>query len=146
MIEQVSVFLENETGHLASLAHALADADINMRALMVADTSEFGVVRILCDRPRAARAALEQAGFGVSITRVIAIEMPDRPGGLAEAVQTLSDAGVNIEYMYAFVEPGAKAAVDIARVNDPDRAASALDAAGIRCLSADELYATDADA
>ncbi|MBE0477142.1 MAG: ACT domain-containing protein [Coriobacteriia bacterium] len=143
MVEQVSVFLENEPGHLAELTRALAAAGINMRALVVADTAEFGVVRIICDRPRAAKEALEASGFGVTLTRVLAVQMPDRPGGLAQVVGVLSDAGVNIEYMYAFVEPGADAAVDIVRVDDPKRAAEALEDAGVRCLRAEDLYATE---
>lgn len=143
MVEQVSVFLENAPGHLAALTRALADAGINMRALVVADTSEFGVVRIICDRPRAAKEALGRAGFGVSLTSVLAVEMPDRPGGLADVVRALADVGANVEYMYAFVEPRADAAVDIVRVDEPEKASRALSAAGLRCLSASELYATD---
>ncbi|MEN6431149.1 MAG: ACT domain-containing protein, partial [Coriobacteriales bacterium] len=83
MVEQLSVFLENTTGRLAELTRALGDAGLNMRALMVADTSEFGVVRVICDRPHAAADVLENAGFSASLTEVIAVEVPDRPGGLA---------------------------------------------------------------
>jgi len=143
MIEQVSVFLENRPGHLAQLARTLADAGINMRALMVADTEQFGVVRVICDRPHAAKAALEEAGFGVSITPVIAVEMPDRPGGLAEVLETLGRENINVEYAYAFVEPGAKAAVDIFKV-DNERAADVLRSAGLRVIAADALYEQDA--
>jgi len=143
MIEQVSVFLENRPGHLAQLARTLADAGINMRALMVADTEQFGVVRVICDRPHAAKAALEEAGFGVSITPVIAVEMPDRPGGLAEVLETLGRENINVEYAYAFVEPGAKAAVDIFKVDDK-RAADVLRSAGLSVIAADALYERDA--
>jgi hypothetical protein len=142
MIEQVSVFLENKPGHLAQMTRVLADADINMRALMVADTEQFGVVRIICDRPQAARAALEQAGFGVSITWVIAVEIPDRPGGLAEVLEALGAAGVNVEYAYAFVEPGAAAAVDIFKVDAPG-AAEVLMAAGMNVIEPERLYEAD---
>lgn len=142
MIEQVSVFLENSPGHLAQLTRALADAQINLRALMVADTSEFGVVRIICDRPHAAKSVLETAGFGVSITRVLAVEIPDSPGGLADVLDVLGRASVNVEYAYAFVEPGRSAAVDIFKVDDP-AAADALTVAGIKVIEPDRLYVQD---
>lgn len=143
MIEQVSVFLENSPGHLARLTRTLADAGVNMRALMVADTEQFGVVRIICDTPLAAKRTLEDAGFGVSVTRVIAVEIPDRPGGLADVLDLLGAAGINVEYAYAFVEPGADAAVDIFKVDD-ERAAAVLSDAGIRVIEPDKLYAMDA--
>ncbi|MBN1192104.1 MAG: ACT domain-containing protein [Coriobacteriia bacterium] len=113
-----------------------------MRALMVADTAEFGVVRIICDRPETARRALESAGFGVSATEVIAVEVPDRPGGLADVLEVIGAAGTNVEYAYCFVEPGGNAAVDVFRVDDAAGATEALKLAGMRVLSADEVYAT----
>lgn len=143
MIEQVSVFLENSPGHLARLTRTLANASINMRALMVADTENFGVVRIICDTPNVAKEVLEGEGFGVSITRVIAVEIPDRPGGLADVLDVLGDAGVNVEYAYAFVEPGAEAAVDIFKVDD-ERAVRVLASAGITVIEPERLYEKDA--
>jgi len=142
MIEQVSVFLENKPGHLAELTRALANADINLRALMLADTSQFGVARIICDHPNAAKKVLEQSGFGVSITQVLAVEIPDTPGGIADVLDVLGRAGVNVEYAYAFVEPGRSAAVDIFKVDDPT-AADALTVAGISVIAPDRLYAID---
>jgi len=145
MIEQVSVFLENSPGHLAQLTRALADAQINLRALMVADTSEFGVVRIICDRPRAAKAVLDDAaGFGVSITSVLAVEIPDTPGGLADVLEVLGRASVNVEYAYAFVEPGRTAAVDIFKVDDA-AGADALTVAGINVVTPERLYVQDTE-
>ena len=144
MIEQVSVFLENSPGHLAQLTRTLADAQINLRALMVADTSEFGVVRIICDRPRAAKTVLEAAGFGVSITSVLAVEIPDSPGGLADVLEVLGRASVNVEYAYAFVEPGRTAAVDIFKVDD-SAAADALTVAGINVITPERLYVQDTE-
>ena len=141
-IEQVSVFLENKPGHLAQLARTLADAGINMRALMVADTSEFGVARIICDRPHAAKAHLESEGFGVSITPVVAVEVPDRPGGLAEVLEALGARGVNVEYAYAFVEPGADAAIDVFKADDAS-AAQVLAEAGIKVVEPATLYLQD---
>lgn len=142
MIEQLSVFLENKPGHLARLTRTLADARINLRALMVADTAEFGVIRIICDHPIAAKKVLEEAGFGASITRVIAVEIPDHPGGLADVLDALSAADVNVEYAYAFVEPGAQVAVHIFKVDDA-RAPDALAAAGINVIGPEKLYSLD---
>jgi hypothetical protein len=141
MVKQLTVFLENSPGRLAGLTRALGDAGVNMRALMVADTAEFGVVRIICDRPDVAREALEAAGFGVSVTDVIAVEVPDRPGGLADILEILGGIGVNVEYAYCYVEPGGSAAVDVFRVEDIHGARVALEAAGIRVLDSAEVNA-----
>ncbi len=144
MIRQLSVFLENNPGRLAELCRVLGDAEVNMRALMVADTAEYGVVRVICDTPARAQEVLEGAGFGVSVTEVIAVEVPDRPGGLAHVLELLGDDGLNVEYAYCFVEPSGAGAIDIFRVEDPARASAALDAGGIRVLAAADLYRADA--
>ncbi|TDB39041.1 MAG: amino acid-binding protein [Actinobacteria bacterium] len=143
MIEQVSVFLENKSGRLAELTRVLGDAGINMRALMVADTAEFGVVRLICDRPRHALQVLEASGFGASVTEVIAVAVPDRPGGLADVLESLGSGGLNVEYAYCFVEPSGDAAVDIFRVDDPASAKSALVSAGIVVVEPGALYVAD---
>lgn len=142
MVEQLSVFLENKSGRLAELCRTLGDAGIDMHALMVADTAEFGVIRIICDTPVRAKALLEGQGFGVSVTRVTAVEIPDRPGGLADVLETLGRSGMNVEYAYCFVEPSGDAAVDVFKVDDAG-ADEALTSAGFRCMSADELYSPD---
>lgn len=142
MVEQVSVFLENKSGRLAELARTLGEAGINMHALMVADTSEFGVVRIICDAPERAKALLDERGFGASITRVLAVEMPDRPGGLGDLLDALDAEGMNVEYAYCFVEPTGDAAVDVFRVDD-QRAEEVVSAAGFRVLAPAELYSPD---
>ena len=143
MIDQVSVFLENTAGRLAKLTRALGNAGINMHALMVADTEEFGVVRIICDTPQKAKALLDEQGFSASTTQVLAVEVPDRPGGLADVLEALDAAGVNVEYAYCFVEPSGDAAVDVLKVDDP-AAEGVLRSAGFRTIPAGELYATDA--
>ena len=142
MIEQVSVFLENKAGRLAELTRSLGDAGINMHALMIADTAEFGVVRIICDRPRRAASVLEGEGFAASVTPVIAVAVPDRPGGLADVLEALDRNGVNVEYAYCFVEPSGTAAVDVLKVDEAE-AESVLAAAGFEVLAAGSLYVPD---
>lgn len=143
MIDQVSVFLENRTGRLAELSRAMGDAGIDMHALMVADTEQFGIVRIICDTPRRAAALLDEMGFSASVTKVVAVEIPDRPGGLADVLEALGAKGVSVEYAYCFVEPSGDAAVDIFKVDGPG-ADDVLSAAGFRALAPGELYAPDA--
>lgn len=142
MIEQLSVFLENKSGRLAELCRTLGDAGINMHALMVADTSDFGLIRIICDRPATAKRLLDEGGFSASTTRVLAVEIPQRPGGLADVLEALDGAQMNVEYAYCFVEPSGDAAVDVFKVDD-EKAEAVLAAAGFRVLSPAELYAPD---
>ncbi len=143
MVKQLTVFLENSPGRLAGLTRAIGNAGVNMRAMMVADTADFGVVRIICDRPDTAQEALESAGFGVSVTEVLAVEVPDRPGGLADVLEVLGGVGVNVEYAYCFVRPSGSCAVDVFKVDDT-RAAEVLAAAGFTVVPPAELYAPDA--
>jgi hypothetical protein len=140
MVKQLTVFLENTPGRLATLTRAIGDAGVNMRALMVADTTQFGVVRIICDLPDVALDALEGAGFGVTVTDVIAVEVPNRPGALADALEALEAIDVNVEYAYCFVEPGGAGAIDVLRVESIAAAVAALEAAGMRVLRAEEAY------
>lgn len=143
MIEQLSVFLENKPGHLARLARTLGDAGINMHALMIAETSDFGMIRIICDTPNRAKTLLDELGFGSSVTRVTAVEIPDRSGGLADVLEALGQVGMNVEYAYCFVKSSGDAAVDVFKV-DGDDPESALTAAGFRVMHAEELYESDA--
>ena len=142
MVEQVSVFLENKSGRLAELTRVLGDAGINMHALMVADTSDFGVARIICDAPERAKTLLDEAGFGASVAKVLAVEVPDRPGGLADLLEALQSADLNVEYAYCFVDPSGNAAIDVFRVDD-QRAGKVLSAAGFRVLTPADLYSPD---
>jgi hypothetical protein len=143
MIQQLSVFLENRPGRMAEMARVLGEAGNNMRAFVIADTAEFGVARIIVDRPVAAQRALQAAGFGVTVTAMIAVAVPDHPGGLAQVLDTLGAAGVNVEYGYCFVQPDGNVAVDVFRVEDPEAACAALDAAGIGTVAADAIYTLD---
>ncbi len=139
MVRQLTVFLENSPGRLARLTRTLGDAGVNMRALMVADTAEFGVVRIICDRTQVAKDALEDAGFSVSVTEVIAVAVPDHPGGLADILEVLGAEDINVEYAYCFVEPGGSSAVDVFRVERVTDAMRVLGEAGIRVLRAADI-------
>jgi hypothetical protein len=142
VIEQLSVFLENKSGRLAEMTRALGNAEINMRALMVADTEEFGVVRIICDHPAKAKGVLEAAGFGVSATTVVAVEIPDTPGGLADVLEALGSQSMNVEYAYCFVEPSGSAAVYVFKVDNAN-AGDYLSSVGFRVLGPSDLYAGD---
>ena len=138
---QISVFLENKSGRLAEVTRSLADAGINIRALSLAETIDYGVLRLIVDRPHETKQALSGAGFTVSETEVIAVEMPDRPGGLAAIVDVVTASGLNIEYLYAFVGQRGENAVVIFRIDEVTAALEALRKGGARILSSDELSA-----
>ena len=129
MIDQVTVFLENTKGRLAALTRTLADADVNMDALTIAETSDYGLVRIICDDPAKAVEALGAADFRAITTKVIAVAVPNRPGGLADLLDEFEKLDLNIEYGYCFSSHGDRA-VDVLKVADADRAAAAIAAAG----------------
>jgi hypothetical protein len=138
-IQQLSLFVENKPGHIAAPARLLAANGIDIRALYIADTQQFGIVRmIVADLPRAA-ALLESGGFVVKVTEVLAVEVPDRPGGLASVLGALDGTGINIEYMYAFPCVRSGSAILIFRFADPDAAIAHLQSAGINLLARDEL-------
>ncbi|HOO78740.1 MAG TPA: ACT domain-containing protein [bacterium] len=139
-VKQISVFLENKPGRLTGLTRALSEAGINIRALSLADTTDFGIMRLIVDRPEEALKALQGRGYSVAETDVLAVEIPDRPGGLAHAAETISAAGINIEYMYAFVEKKGGNAVVVFRVDDLEATAGALAAAGIPVLPPKDVY------
>lgn len=136
---QISVFLENKSGRLAEVTRTLAQAQVNIRALSLAETIDYGVLRLIVDQPRSAREALAQAGFTVTETQVIAVEVPDRPGGLAELVELLTRQGLNVEYCYAFVSKRGDNAVVILRVDQAEQAIQVLGEGGARVLGAEEV-------
>ncbi|MEW5763268.1 MAG: ACT domain-containing protein, partial [Bacillota bacterium] len=135
------VFLENKSGRLAAVSRILGANDINIRALCIADTSDFGILRLIVNDPERAHDVLKEAGFTVSATSVIAVQVPDRPGGLAEVLSVLEEAGLNIEYLYAFVTKISGQALVILKVEDVDRAAELLRAGGIVVPRPEEVYA-----
>ncbi len=140
-VEQISVFLENKSGRLAEVAGILAAAGVNIRALSLADTAEFGILRLIVDQNDRAKRALADGGFTVGKTEVVALEVLDRPGGLAQILGALDRAGINVEYMYAFVHRSGDNAILIVRFEEPDSAIRALSQAGVRVLTGHELYA-----
>ncbi len=130
-IRQISVFVGNEKGALCALTGALAEAGVNLRALSVADTQDFGILRLIVDDPDRAKAVLEANGKIVSVTNVVAVSIPDEPGGLARVLSILRDADINLEYLYAFVAPSGGHASLVLRVADNAAAEAVLAQNGI---------------
>jgi hypothetical protein len=140
-VEQISVFLENKSGRLAEVAGVLARAGVNIRALSLADTTDFGILRLIVNDTEKAKKVLKENGFTVGKTEVLAVEVPDRPGGLANILNAMRDAGINVEYMYAFVQRSGGNAIIIFRFDELDKAISALQKAGILILKGEDVYA-----
>ena len=139
-VNQISVFLENKSGRLAAVTDLLYRHNVNIRALSIADTSDFGILRLIVDQPQLAFNALKSEGFSVSMTEVIGVEMPDRPGGLAGVLKILETHGFNIEYLYAFIGRGENGALVICRVERAEEAVKCLEENGINVLTGEELY------
>jgi hypothetical protein len=138
-VEQTTVFLENRSGRLADVAALLAGAGVNIRATALADAADFGILRLIVNDTDKANQVLKAHGFSVSKTHVVAVAVPDRPGGLAEILAAIRDARLNVEYMYAFVHRRDVDATIIFRFDDLDRAVASLQAAGVRLLSGEEI-------
>ena len=139
-IKQLSVFLQNKQGRLANVAKIFAEEKINIRALSVADTADFGILRMIVDQPDHACAFLKKAGFAVTITEVIAVKMPDSPGGLNDLLQLLQECGVNLEYMYAFCGMAKGSAINVIRVDKMNEVLDSLLGKGVALLSDAEVY------
>ncbi len=136
-IEQISVFIENETGGLADVVNALARSAVDIRAMSIADQTDFGIVRLIVNDTDRASFALREAGFTVRRTPVVAVLVPDRPGGLATTLNALR--GISVEYMYAFVRKSGEQAVVVFRFDDVDRAVATLREAGASLLEAADV-------
>ena len=137
-VRQISVFLENRPGSLLGMTQKLAENGIDMRAFSLAETSEFGIARILVDDVLETVDVLKEAGYVSSLTPVLAIVIDDAPGGLNQVLSLMADAGVNVEYMYAFSGKGPEAYM-VLRVNDEKEATAILKGAGIRQVEQEEL-------
>lgn len=138
-VNQVSIFLENSKGRLAEVTRILAKKGIDLRALSLADTSDFGVLRIIVADPDRCLGVLKENGFVARTTEVVAVEVEDRPGGMSRVLDVLDEAGLNVEYMYAFVAKAGEHAVVVCKIDERGRALEVLKAKGIRTLSAAEL-------
>jgi len=139
-IHQLSLFLENKPGQMTEPCRVLAAAGISIRTLTLADTQRFGILRLIVSDWQQARTQLEEAGYVVNITEVVAVEVSDRPGGLATMLELFDDRHINIEYMYAFTFSRDDRAVFIFRFDQPDAAIERLRAAGINVLEDVEVY------
>ncbi|HHB76059.1 MAG TPA: ACT domain-containing protein [Desulfobulbus sp.] len=140
-VEQIAVFLENKSGRLAEITGILAENEINIRALSVADTADFGILRLIVNKVDLARKVLKENGFTVGKTNVIAVEVPDQAGGLAGVLKTVETEGLNVEYMYAFVNKTGENAVLIFRFDEMDKAIQSLQKAGLTLLSGEQVCA-----
>lgn len=140
-VEQISIFLENKSGRLADVADVLAKAGINIRALSLADTADFGILRLIVNNTEKAKEVLKENGFTVGKTEVVAIEVPDRPGGLGGILNALKGEEINVEYMYAFVQKSGENAIIIFRFDDIGKAIVVLQRAGVRILKGEEVHA-----
>ena len=139
-IEQLSVFVENKPGKLVEALETLAGAAIDLRALSLADTADFGILRLIVDKPSIALGVLQDAGYLVKTSEVVSVIVGDRPGGLAAVLRILADAGIDVEYTYAFVAHSRDNAYVILRVNDNAAALKVLSNNGVSILSAQEAY------
>lgn len=140
LIKQISVFVENKLGRLADITQILSENKIDIRALSIADTTDYGILRLIVNEPEKAVEVLKNAHMTVSITNVLAVGIPDQPGGFASAIRVLSDAGMGVEYAYAFITPEDGEAYVILRVDDNAKASEILKAGGVNLLSQEQLF------
>lgn len=138
-VEQIAVFLENKSGRLAEITRILAENEINIRALSVADTADFGILRLIVDKVDKAKEVLRAGGFTVGKTNVVAVEVPDRTGGLAGVLKVAHEAGLNVEYMYAFVNRSGANAVLIFRFDEMDKAIAVLQENKFALLTGEQI-------
>jgi hypothetical protein len=138
-IRQISVFIENKVGRIMEITEVLGRSGVNIRALSLADTSDFGILRMIVNDIDRAMAVLKESGFIVKESAVVAVEVPDRPGGLAAVLRLLGEKGINVEYMYAFFEQPQNKALLIFRFENPDEAVRILLANGMNVASGETL-------
>lgn len=138
-IKQLSVFVENKGGRLAEITSVMANADINIRGLSIADTTDFGILRLIVDNPVEAEKKLKAAGLTVSLSEVIAVSIPDKMGGFAETMKAIADKDVGVEYVYEFVPRSANHAYFVLRVADNEKAIAALKAHGCELLEDENI-------
>lgn len=139
-IQQIAVFLQNKPGHLSGICKTLADNKINIVTLSLADTQQFGILRLIVKDWKLAEEKLEAAGYLVQLREVVAVEVPDCPGGMYTVLKAIGTAEINIEYVYAFTFHKTDSAILIFRFDDPDKATDALKVANISVLGHIDLF------
>ncbi len=139
-VQQISVFVENRAGGLAEITKLLAENGVDLRAMSIADTTDYGILRLIVDKPDTALAVLQDSGCLVSVTPVLAVMLPDVPGGLAKILGLLSENGVDLEYLYAFITRKTEHAYVVLRVKDNEATEKVLEAGGITVASAEDIY------
>ncbi|MEG1743760.1 MAG: hypothetical protein RR246_06290 [Clostridia bacterium] len=139
-VKQLSIFVENKLGRLSEIIGAIAQSKIDIRAMSMADTTNFGILRLIVDKPDAAEKALREMGLTVKLTEVIAIEIPDVPGGFAAALDVLTESKVTIEYSYAFISRVEGSACVILRVDNNKKAIEAFAKSKIKIIPGEKIY------
>ena len=137
--QQLSIFMENKPGQLVQVTETLKEANIDIRAMSLAETKDFGIVRMIVSDTEKAQAAMREKGFMSTITQVMCIAMNDQPGGLSAITRVMAEAGVNIDYLYACITVVGKDAYIVMHVDDEKKAAAELEKAGIRMVSAADI-------
>lgn len=139
-IKQLTVFVQNKKGTVVSVTDILAKNDINIRALSIAETEEFGILRLIVDNEPAATKILEENGYLIKTIDVVGVKIGDKPGALTAALNVLDKANINVEYLYAFMARTEKHAYVVLRVEDNDAVESALESAGLHLISNEDIY------
>lgn len=139
-VQQIAVFLENRSGRLADISHTLASAGINIRALSLADTADFGILRLVVDDTARAKNILKEQGFTVGITNILAAQVADKPGGLDSIMQVIKEANLDVEYMYAFTQQSGSTGILLFRFDDLDGAITVFQKAGVKLLPGEEVH------
>jgi len=139
-VKQIAVFLENRSGRLADICHTLAQHAINIRALSLADTADFGILRLVVNDTAKAQEVLKENGFTVGVTDVLAVDVPDKPGALDAILQIVRKASLNVEYMYAFTKKSGESGMLLFRFDDQDTAIKVLLGAGCKLLTDEEVH------
>ena len=140
LIKQISVFVENKSGRLSDILNVIGKNGIDISALSIADTTDFGIVRMIVNDPDKAAEILKSNNLVVKVTDVIALAVADKPGGLAVEIEKLKNAGISIEYMYAFIGKSDKGALVIVRVENPEKALEVLKDENVTVVSPEEVY------
>lgn len=140
LVQQISVFVENKNGRLADITRVLQKNNIDISAISIADTANFGILRMIVNKPQEAVIAIRNEGYTVNTTDVLAVEVDDSPGGLNKVLEIIDNKDISVEYLYSFVRRPSKSALILFRVEEPDKVVKILKNAGIHMLNHDEVY------